>query len=95
MSATTELAAGYIATEAGADKLRGELLSAHAVRCGNHWTAAAEVFSDGAAEITVSTGYDAASKSWQQHEYYYSFEKATAALRQFEATGTLPTEDQL
>jgi hypothetical protein len=92
MATTTELAPGQITTPAGADKLRGELLSAHTVRCGNAWTANATVYSDGAAEIEVSVGYDRASGTWRTHEYYYSFELATRALAHYEATGTLPSE---
>lgn len=92
MASTTEIAPGQIATEAGAEKLRGELLSARALRCENTWMAAAEVFSDGAAEITVSAGFDAARQQWTQHEYFYSFEAATRAIRDLEATGTLSGE---
>ena len=91
----TELDRGQIATAAGADKLRGELLSAHTVRCGQAWHAAATVYSDGAAEIEVSTDYDRASESWRVTEYYYSFELATRALCQYEQTGVLPSESEL
>lgn len=95
MATITELARGQIATQAGAEKLRGELLSAHSVRCGDEWTAAATVYSDGAAEIEVAAGYDRASNAWRQREYYYSFEKATQALVAFEASGELPAEGDL
>src|SRR5690349_946830 len=95
MATTTELAPGQVATQAGADKLRGELLSAHTVRCGNAWAASATVYSDGAAEIEVSVGYDPAGGSWRAHDYFYSFELATRALRQYEATGVLPSESDL
>lgn len=95
MATTTVMLPGQIATPAGADTLRGELLSAHTVVCRNSWMAMAAVYSDGAAEITVSVGYDAASASWTQHEYYYSFEKATRALVAFEASGDLPAEEDL
>lgn len=95
MATVTELEPGQIATSAGADKLRGELLSAHTVRSGDLWMASASVYSDGAAEITVSAGYDSASKSWRQHEYYYSFEVATRAIVALESSGTLPSEDEI
>jgi hypothetical protein len=95
MATITELARGQIATQAGAEKLRGELLSAHTVRCGDSWTAVATVYSDGAAEIEVSTGYDSASQSWRLHEYYYSFEKASQALAIYEDSGALPSESDL
>jgi hypothetical protein len=95
MSNLFEMLPGQIVTPAGADKLRGELLSAHQVRCGDRWMAAAAVYSDGAAEITVSTGYDAATKTWAQHEYYYSFEITARALAIFEQSGRLPSEDEL
>jgi hypothetical protein len=95
MATTTELAPGQIAGQAGADKLRGELLSAHTVRCGNAWAAAATVYSDGAAEIEIATGYDVAARTWRSHDYYYSFELATRALRIFEETGVLPSEGDL
>lgn len=95
MATTTELAPGQIFTPAGADKLRGELLSAHTVRCGDAWTASATVYSDGAAEIEVSTDYDRANGSWRSHDYFYSFELATRALCQYEQTGTLPGEGDL
>lgn len=95
MSIVTPLEPGQIATPAGADKLRGELLSAHTVRCATFWEASATVYSDGAAEITVSIRFNPAQRTWAAHEYYYSFEKATRALVQFEASGKLPTEDEL
>ena len=78
-----------------ADKLRGELLSAHEVRCGNDWLATATVYSDGAAEIEVSVGYNPATGAWRAHDYYYSFEVATRALAQYEATGVLAGESDL
>ena len=95
MATITELARGQIATPAGADKLRGELLSAHTVRCADSWMAAATVYSDGAAEIEVAAGYDGASETWARHEYYYSFEKATQALAAYESSGELPAESEL
>ncbi len=95
MAMITELARGQIATPAGADKLRGELLSAHTVRCENSWMAVATVYSDGAAEIEVATGYDGASETWRRREYYYSFEKASQALAAYEALGELPAESEL
>jgi hypothetical protein len=95
MATITELARGQIATPAGADKMRGELLSAHTVRCEDSWMAVATVYSDGAAEIEVATGYDSASATWQRREYYYSFEKATQALAAYETSGELPAESDL
>jgi hypothetical protein len=95
MAMITELARGQIATPAGADKMRGELLSAHTVRCEDSWMAVATVYSDGAAEIEVATGYDGASETWQRREYYYSFEKATQALAAYETSGELPAESDL
>ena len=95
MATITELARGQIATPAGADKMRGELLSAHTVRCENSWMAVATVYSDGAAEIEVATGYDGARESWRRREYYYSFEKATQALAAFEISGELSAEGEL
>ena len=95
MATMTELAPGQIATPAGADKLRGELLSAHSVRCGDSWSASATVYSDGAAEIEVATSYDRANDAWRGSEYYYSFELATRALCIYEQTGVLPAESEL
>ena len=95
MATITELARGQIATPAGADKMRGELLSAHTVRCENSWMAVATVYSDGAAEIEVAIGYDAASETWRRREYYYSFEKAAQALSAYESSGELPAEGEL
>ncbi|MCU0490099.1 MAG: hypothetical protein MUD01_00720 [Chloroflexaceae bacterium] len=86
----TPMQPGQIATEAGADTLRGELLSAHAVRCGDLWFATASVYSDGAAEIELSCRYDAEGGQWASHAYFYSFERATTALREYEASGELP-----
>ena len=83
---------GQIATEAGADKLRGELLSAHEVRCGDSWRAISTVYADGAAEIEVSALYDRQRETWTQHAFFYSFEAATIALREYEATGELREE---
>ena len=95
MATTTELAPGQIATPEGADKMRGELLSAHTVRCGDAWTASATVYSDGAAEIEVAIGYERASDTWRAHEFYYSFELASRALSAYEQTGALPAEGEL
>lgn len=92
MATVTPIEPGAIATPAGADKLRGELLSAHEVRCGDLWRALASVYADGAAEIEVGAGFDASSQSWASSAFFYSFEAATAALRAFEATGVLPDE---
>jgi hypothetical protein len=91
----TEMAKGQIATDAGGDKLRGELLNAKGLRCGNAWMAVATTYSDGAAEIEVSADYDAGAGAWRQHEYYYSFEAAIKALAAYEQGGTLPAEDDL
>ena len=95
MTTITELARGQIATPAGAEKLRGELLSAHTVRCEKSWMAVATVYSDGAAEIEVAIDYDGASETWRRREYYYSFEKATQALSAYESSGTLPAGSEL
>jgi hypothetical protein len=95
MTTITELAHGQIATAAGADKMRGELLSTHTVRCADSWMAVATVYSDGAAEIEVAVGYDGASATWRRREYYYSFEKATQALAAYEVSGALPAESEL
>jgi hypothetical protein len=95
MATITELARGQIATPAGADKMRGELLSAHTVCCADSWMAVATVYSDGAAEIEVAVGYDGASETWRRREYYYSFEKAAQALATYEASGALPAEGEL
>lgn len=95
MTTFTELAAGQIATDAGGDKLRGELLNAKGLRCGDSWLALATIYSDGAAEIQVSADYDASTQAWRQHEYYYSFEAVIKALVAYEQHGTLPPEDDL
>ena len=95
MATITELARGQIMTPSGADKLRGELLSAHTVRCADSWMAVATVYSDGAAEIEIAADYDGANEIWRRREYYYSFEKATQALSAYEASGQLPAESDL
>lgn len=89
-SKITPMSPGQIATPAGADTLRAELLSAHAVRCGDLWMASSSVYGDGAAEIEVSCRFEPDSRSWQAHAYFYSFDRATAAIRDFEATGVIP-----
>ncbi|MBC8075876.1 MAG: hypothetical protein H7Y32_07365 [Chloroflexales bacterium] len=92
MATTTPIEPGAIATQAGADKLRGELLSAHEVRCANLWHALASVYADGAAEIEVGVAFDADRQVWASSAFFYSFEAVTAALRAYEATGVLPEE---
>ena len=92
MATITPMERGAIATPAGADKLRGELLSAHEVRCGDLWRALASVYADGAAEIEVDADFDQARQAWSASAFFYSFEAATAALRAFESTGELPEE---
>lgn len=93
MATITPMQPGQIATESGADKLRGELLSAHEVRCGDSWQAIATVYADGAAEIEVSASYDRQQQTWTKHAFFYSFETTTSALRTFEATGELNEEE--
>lgn len=87
---TTEMAPGQIASDAGADTFRGELLSAHVVRCANLWLAQATVYSDGAAEIEILCSHNPSTKRWDADIYYYSFEQAVAALREYEETGNIP-----
>lgn len=87
---TTPMQPGQIATTEGADTFRGELLSAHTVRCGDLWIASASVYSDGAAEIEISCQFDAERGQWSAHAYYYSFDRAATALRAYEVDGTLP-----
>jgi hypothetical protein len=87
---TMTMQPGEIALPAGADTFRGELLSAHAVRCADLWQASSEVYSDGAAEIALFCGFDASAGRWTVEVYYYSFERAIQALRVYEADGLLP-----
>jgi len=81
---------GQIHGAAGADTFRGELLGGRAVRCGALWLASAQVYSDGAAEIEILCSFDAARDRWDAEVYYYSFERAVAALREYEQTGNIP-----
>ncbi len=89
-SKVTPMLPGQIASEAGADTLRGELLSSHAVRCADLWMATASVYGDGAAEIEIACQFDPQRQQWESHAYFYSFERATNALRAYEANGMLP-----
>lgn len=86
----TAMEPGQILSDAGADTFRGELLSAHAVRCGNLWLANATVYSDGAAEIEIRCSLNPARSRWDAEIYYYSFERAVMALREYEETGNIP-----
>jgi hypothetical protein len=92
MAGRTETAMdrGQIMSDAGADTFRGELLSAHTVRCGNLWLANATVYSDGAAEIEIRCSLDKTRSRWDAEIYYYSFERAVKALREYEETGNIP-----
>jgi hypothetical protein len=81
---------GRIQEESGADTFRGELLSAHAVRCGNLWLANAQVYNDGAAEIELLCSLNPQTGRWDAEIYYYSFERAVTALREYEETGNIP-----
>lgn len=87
---TTELAPGQILSDSGANTFRGELLSAHAVRCANLWLAQATVYSDGAAEIEILCSLNPIFDRWDAEIYYYSFERAVMALREYEETGNIP-----
>lgn len=87
---TTEMLPGQIFSDAGADTFRGELLSAHAVRCAELWFAQATVYSDGAAEIEIFCSHNPRTGRWDADIYYYSFERAVAALREYEETGNIP-----
>lgn len=86
----TAMAPGEILNDDGADTFRGELLSAHTVRCENLWLAQATVYSDGAAEIEILCSLDPATSRWDAEVYYYSFDRAVAALREYEETGNIP-----
>jgi hypothetical protein len=86
----TMLDPGRIQEDAGADTFRGELLSAHAVRCGDLWMANAQVYHDGAAEIELLCSLNPKTGRWDAEIYYYSFEQAIIALREYEATGNIP-----
>lgn len=86
----TMIAPGLIFTEAGSDTFRSELLSARTLRCANLWMARAQVYSDGAAEIEILCSYDPRVDRWDAEIYYYSFERAVTALREYEETGNIP-----
>lgn len=86
----TAMVPGQIMTDAGADVFRGELLSAHSVRCNCLWLAHATVYSDGAAEIEIRCSLDQARGRWEAEIYYFSFERAVKALREYEETGNIP-----
>lgn len=86
----TVMEPGQILTEAGADTFRGELLSARSLRCANLWMARAQVYNDGAAEIEILCSYDPRVDRWDAEIYYYSFERAVVALREYEETGNIP-----
>lgn len=90
---TTPMEPGTIATQAGADQFRSELLGAHAMRCGDLWMAVSSVYEDGAAEIEVACRFDPDTEAWATHAYFYSFEQAIAALREYEQTGIPPEEE--
>lgn len=81
---------GQILSDSGADTFRGELLSAHSVRCGDLWLVHATVYSDGAAEIEMRCSMNSGSGRWDAEIYYYSFERAVQALREYEETGNIP-----
>ncbi len=87
---TTELEPGQILSDGGADTFRGELLSAHAVRCANLWLAHATIYNDGAAEIEILCSHNPHANRWDAEVYYYSFDRAVEALREYEATGNIP-----
>lgn len=87
---TTPMSPGQIMSDAGADTFRGELLSSHTVRCASLWMASATVYSDGAAEIELFCSFNPAIDNWDAEVYYYSFEHAVKALREYEQTGNIP-----
>ena len=87
---TTMMDRGQILSDAGSDTFRGELLSAHSVRCDNLWLATATVYHDGAAEIEIHCSLNPANGRWAAEVYYYSFEQAVRAIREYEETGNIP-----
>lgn len=87
---TLEMKPGQIFSNPGADTFRSELLSAHTVRCEDLWMASAQVYSDGAAEIEILCSFDTRVDRWDAEIYYYSFERAVTALREYEETGNIP-----
>ena len=87
---STEMTPGQIFTDSGADTFRGELLSSHTLRCADLWMASAQVYSDGAAEIELLCSYDPRTDRWDAEVYYFSFERAIKALREYEETGNIP-----
>jgi hypothetical protein len=86
----TQIDPGHIFSDAGADVFRGELLSARTLRCADLWMARAQVYNDGAAEIEILCSYDPRVDRWDAEIYYYSFERAVTALREYEETGNIP-----
>jgi hypothetical protein len=86
----TAMVPGQILNDDGADTFRGELLSAHSVRCDSLWEAQATVYSDGAAEIEILCSLNQTTGRWDAEVYYYSFERAVNAIREYEETGNIP-----
>ena len=87
---TTAMQPGQILDDSGAESFRGELLSGRTMRCANLWMASAQLYNDGAAEIEIFCSFDPRVDRWDAEIYYYSFERAVQALREYEQTGNMP-----
>jgi len=89
-STTIELEPGQILSEMGADVFRRGLRSGGLLRCSHLWMASAHRADDGGIEIELYCDLDTRIDHWAAEIYYYSIDRATAALREYERTGNIP-----
>jgi hypothetical protein len=89
-SATLEMSPGQILSEAGAAMFRQRLQGGDILRCAQLWMASARRADDGSTEIELYCDLDRDSDRWAIEIYYSSFDRAIAALREYEGTGNMP-----
>lgn len=89
-STSTEMTPGQILSDIGADTFRRALQRGEALRCSYLWMASAHRAEDGGIEIEIYCSLDTRSDHWATEIYYYSFDRAISALREYEHTGNMP-----
>lgn len=87
---TVTLAPGQILSEVGAEIFRQKLINGHTVRCGDRWIASVEKNDGEAPEIQLRCCRNPETDRWETEVYYFSFERAIGALREYEETGNFP-----
>ncbi|NTW01575.1 MAG: hypothetical protein HGA19_09720 [Oscillochloris sp.] len=89
-STTMEMVPGQILSDVGADLFCRILRSGEILRCSHLWMASAHRLDDGGVEIEIYCSLNTQADHWDTEIYYYNFDRALVALREYECTGNMP-----